>query len=570
MKKILIFLAVVSLVVSCENDTLDRTATPEGELTRIEVISDGNPTPNIDPETGIELSKVFLTNTDVTFRSTTSLELIQSSLWFIPQPDARSTDTGDITDINITEFNTAAVTVQFLRGNETQIDNERNGFVINLIETLTDGTINTATVQVGIRQPLNPSIVSAPATRGIPTTIQPSPLGVLGLASTDTDTQFIWRIVDDGFFILPDGSLVTEVIVDDYVSTLSPVPVIFTAVDGLGEISLQIIRNSPIPSESEVVNFTIDVFPGFLPNGGEFKDNIKLNSLGNELRMLYQGVEINNINDIQPSDYVVNVNTSGSGNTLPDITVNNITSSVIDVVDDDGIPVLDDDGNQLQATELILTLSQKIPPLFMDNVTLGFTNENIVSTTGVPLAFFEGSEALTVLQTGENIMPNSSFDFEDSNVWNGDGFFFPNPPDTSELSFSTEQAYTGSQSFLFDTVGTPLSNFPTNFGIGAAVVATDLPLLESGVEYTFSMMVYVENTDAGSFITSFLLDFAVFNQGAQLSSLATGQWVVINGTRVAGADNRLLIRIVNPDNNTTGNVKVFVDHFDVRVADDGR
>jgi len=570
MKKILIFLAVVSLVVSCENDTLDRTATPEGELTRIEVISDGNPTPNIDPETGIELSKVFLTNTDVTFRSTTSLELIQSSLWFIPQPDARSTDTGDITDINITEFNTAAVTVQFLRGNETQIDNERNGFVINLIETLTDGTINTATVQVGIRQPLNPSIVSAPATRGIPTTIQPSPLGVLGLASTDTDTQFIWRIVDDGFFILPDGSLVTEVIVDDYVSTLSPVPVIFTAVDGLGEISLQIIRNFPIPSESEVVNFTIDVFPGFLPNGGEFKDNIKLNSLGNELRILYQGVEINNINDIQPSDYVVNVNTSGSGNTLPDITVNNITSSVIDVVDDDGIPVLDDDGNQLQATELILTLSQKIPPLFMDNVTLGFTNENIVSTTGVPLAFFEGSEALNVVQTGENIMPNSSFDFEDSNVWNGDGFFFPNPPDTSELSFSTEQAYTGSQSFLFDTVGTPLSNFPTNFGIGAAVVATDLPLLESGVEYTFSMMVYVENTDAGSFITAFLLDFAVFNQGAQLSSLATGQWVVINGTRVAGADNRLLIRVVNPDNNTTGNVKVFVDHFDVRVADDGR
>ena len=565
MKKILLIIGMISFLVSCEETTLDTKTTADEDITKIEVIT-GGLGPNIDPETGIEIPKFILTNSDVTFKSTTESSLIASSIWLIPQPEARP-DTGDTTPINVVEFTTAEPTVQFLRGNETAANGEANGFVINLIETLNDGTINRASVQISVRQGLNPSIIEAPATRNVQTTIQPSPLGVLGLASTDFDTEFIWTVVDDAFFIAPDGSMVNELIVDDYVSTLNSIPVVFTATDGSSAISLQIIRNSPLPTTSEIVTFNISVFPGLLPNGGEFKDNIKLNSEGNQIRILYEDVLFSNLDIIQPSDYSINVNTTGTGISLPETTVNTMTSSVIDVFDDAGMPVLNEDGIQIQATEIILALSQNIPPLFMDNVTLEFSNENVLSSTDIPIAIFNNGDALAVSETGVNLMPIISLDFEEPSVWNAGSFFFPLPANTDEISFSTEQAFTGNQSLLFDTVGTPLSTFPNNFGIGTSVVTEDLPALENGTEYTFSMMAYVESAAPGDALTGFLLDFAVFNQGVLLEELPVGQWVVVNGTRVVGTDLRLLIRVVG--NNVTGNSKVFVDHFDIRVADDG-
>ncbi len=568
MKKIITVLLIISCLVSCDETTLDTNFTPEGELTKIEVITSDNQGSNVDPDVGLEIPKFTLINTNVTFKSTTDPSLIESSLWLIPQPDARPS-TGDATLLNVTEFTENEPVVQFLRGNETNDNVEANGFFVSLIETLKDGTINRAGVQIVVREGLNPAIVSAPATRNVPTSIQLPPLGVLGLATTDTNTSFVWKIVDDGFFIDPSGAQVTELIVNNAVPDLNSVPVVFTATDERSEISLQIIRNAPVPTTSEVVVFPITVLPGLVPNGGAFKDNVKLNSEGNQIRILYEDVEFDNASIIQPSDYTVDVNTSGTGITLQSTTVTNVATTMVDVVDDTGAPVLDDNGVQKKATEVTLTLSQKIPPLFMDNVTLSFSNINVLSTENIPIANFEGTRSLAVAETGENIMPSASFDFEDGMFWNGGGFFFPNPPNTSEISFSSEQAYTGTQSLLFETVGTNLSTLPTNFGIGASVITTDSPMLTNGTEYTFSMMVYVESTSPGASVASFLLDFASFPQGAELNALPTGQWVVISGTRVVGADNRILIRVVANDG-TTGNVKVFVDHYDVRVADDGK
>ncbi len=539
MKKILIILGVICLVAtSCEDAPLDKTATPDNQLNIIQVITSDNQGANIDEDTGIEIPKAVFTNTDVTFKSNTDPQLVQSRLWLIPQPEARPA-AGGTTNINITEFTTAEPTVQFLRDNETTQNSENQGFIINLIETLTDGSIKRANVQVGVRRPLTPDIVPIGdrVTRGEQINLTLLSPAQLGLSQSDFNTTMTWTIIDKGVFNLPNGETTDTRIIEfgqDEFNSPSQIPITFTEL-GEGSFSLKITRNEPIFSEVEKV-FTVEVVDVLVPSGGD-KDPIKLSADGSRINILYTE-SITNTGSIGAGDYVLNYDNS----LFPSFstTINNIQFNG----DNDVIT---------------LVLSESIPSFMMDSVTLDYTGTGIMSESGKVLDIFED---LKVFPTGTNEFNADFSGFEvETGVWDN-GW---EPQHLAEILFSTERALLGSQSMLFNITSSPTV-------LGAFRHETDPIIFSPSQTGTFevSYWVYVESTDATASLNLFWLDGSsvqwLVSVGAIINQLDTNRWVKVSGQRdfSQGAKTDPLIRV------TEGNARFFVDHIDIRPVDDGR
>ncbi len=537
MKKILIILGAICLITtSCEDAPLDKTATPDSELNIIQVITSDNQGANIDDDTGIEIPKAVFTNTDVTFKSNTDPQLVQSRLWLIPQPEARP-ESGGTTNINITEFTTAEPTVQFLRDNETTQNSENQGFIINLIETLTDGSIKRANVQVGVRRPLMPDIVPIGdrVTRGEQINLTLLPPVQLGLSQSDFNTTMTWT-VDKGEFNLPDGETTNTRVIEfgqDEFNSPSQIPVTFTEL-GEATFSLKITRHEPIFSEVEKV-FTVEVSNFLFPSGGD-KDPIKLSADGSKISILYTN-GITNGASIGTGDYVLNYDNAA----LPGFsaTVNSIEFSAENDV-------------------VTLVLSESIPAFMMDDLTLEYSGTGIISERGNELGTFDG---LKVFPTGTNEFNADFGGFEiETGAWENawENHF-------AELLFSTERALLGSQSMLFDVTSSPT-------GIGAWRMENDPIVFIPSQTGTFevSYWVYVESTDATANLNMFWLDGSsiqwLVNVGVLINELETNKWVKVSGQRdfVEGAKTDPFIRIAE------GNARLFVDHIDIRPVDDGR
>ncbi len=550
-----IFSLVVSgmFFLSCE-DTLDTTARPLDEITRILVTLQNEQTS--DPNDNSGLAPPFGTFVDlpVTFASTTPDNQVVERVWEIPQPQsASSLDFEEIAEMG-------PVTRSFNRPNNTGLTAEQFGFPIILTETLNSGEIRRTETQVQVRSNLS-AVIIAPGIASIneATPVRAGDAASLGLEVTDLAVPgqviFEWDF-GNGVIATPDGPSSTFE-TTDINQTFN---VVFDTVtpDGAdGEaVTLTVTREFPSQSSSTVVRRII-VVDGLTPSRGEGRDAIKLSAMGNSIIVGYEQA-IGDVSVISATDFqlfidVAEVTDASAADSIGAI-------SVTDVQIDPNDP-----------NNLLLSLSGNVPSVLMDNVLISFSGRGLQSQQGESIVPFLESN---VFPTGTNLLGDAAT-FENTGSWSGGGFFWPNPADTPELEFSMDQSFDGTTSMLFNSNSFNLADFANNFGIGSNIVENGLgvlPATEPEGEYVLSMWVYVESATAGTAVDFFLLDFAAFTTGSQTTNLPVGEWVLVQGTRNIniGGDIRALIRVVNATDGTSGQGRIFVDQASIRVVDDGR
>lgn len=540
---------------SCE-DTLDTTPRPLDEITRILVTLQNDQSTDPNDDSGLIPPFATFVDLPVTIASSTPDEQVVERVWQVAQPQsASSLDFEEITEMG-------PVTRSFSRPNNTTLAAEQFGFPIILTETLTSGEIRRRETQIQVRANLSAAII-APGIASInePTPVRAADAATIGLAATDLTNPgqviFEWDF-GNGVINTPDGPSSTFE-TTDINQTFN---VIFDTVtpDGVDgeEVTLTVTRTFPSESVSTAVSRII-VVDGLTPSRGAGRDAIKLSALGNSIIVGYEQA-IGDISPIDASDFELTIDTAEITDAMAAAAIGAITVTNVQIDPTDG-------------NNLLLTLSGNIPSIIMDNVLLTFTGRGLQSQQGESIVPFLDSN---VFPTGTNILGDAST-FENPMTWAGGGFFWPNPADTPELEFSTEQSLDGSTSMLFNSNSFDLATFGNNFGIGSNIVESGpfggvLPDTEPQGDYVLSMWVYVESAEAGTAVDFFLLDFAAFTTGAQTTNLPVGEWVLVQGTRNVntGGDIRALIRVVNASNNTTGQGRIFVDQASIRVVDDGR
>lgn len=580
MKKKIIYLGgflslIVMLLLSCEEAPLDRNVIPEGEISSISV--DLIPDQQVNPQDDSGLAPTFTTlvGSNVTLASTRQSGVVKR-VWLLPSDVTLSgglTPSDTETDGIVSVEQLDPLMLTFNRQNTPNVNAEARGFLVTLTETLEDGSVEVSTTSIQVRDEVT-AVINAfnQATVNAPVTFRAGTTEQLGLSTADlsgeNQTVFEWNF-GNGRIVDADGNI-TEF--NEITGTNNPdqiITVVFPNVTPTGEegelVELTVTRNFPIRSESKTENFRVVVIEGLVPDRGEGKDAIKLNASGSEIRVGYSD-EIANISDISASDFEIVVDATEINDAAFRTKVEGISISEVAIAADN-------------PNDIILSLSSDIPPVLMDNVTLSYTSESLMTVSGALISAFDDS---TVSQTGANLVAASAGDFEDATTWNGGGFFFANPPDTPELSFSSERSLSGSMSFLFDTANTDLSPsvMPNNFGIGASIVENTPIVLESEiVEYVFSMWVYVERASANTLVDMFILDFVGPNPSADTSTLAAGEWVKLEAIREIDPNSMpngnplnptAILRVVDRVAVTTGDAKVFIDQVDIRLVDDGR
>jgi len=536
------------LLVACEEAPLDRNITPKSELAsfiKVEVPEVSNTDPEDD--SGLPALPGVFIGEEVSISSSTNNEDVLERKWYIPQPSSEEEEQ------NITIFNTLDdVKVSFARASSSKSVNETSGFTIVLFETLNNGETNRYATSVLVRSKVKAAIqASGTATIGIPTKISAGSIEDLGLEVNDVaavgQTTLIWNF-GKGVLVTEDGSIVNSVetnIVD------AEFGVVFNEL-GEQDITLTVQRNWPVKS-TNTIEVKINVIEFLTPNGG-LKDPIKLSADGSKITIRF-AQEIADISLAKPGDFGLTIN-APVGIVAPSI---DIASVALEVGDESNI---------------VLSLSSDIPGYLMDDILLTFDNESKINKITTKEGAILGDLNNKVFPTGKNLLENiNASSFESSTVWTDGGFFFPNPADTPEMSFSTERSLVGSSSLLFETTGTPLSSIANNFGIGASVVENGpfvLPVT-SGANYVVSMWVYVETTEPDTSVNFFLLDFGP-NAGVVASDITLGKWKKVSIVRNIAPDGdlRSLIRVLNPTNSTTSNSKIFVDYAEIRIVDDGK
>lgn len=549
-----IFSLVVSgmFFLSCE-DTLDTTARPLDEITQILVTLQNEQ--RVDPNDNSGLAPPFATFVDlpVTFSSTTPDNQVVERVWEIPQPQSPST-------LNFEEImEMGPVTRSFNRPNNTALGAEQFGFPIILTETLNTGEIRRTETQVQVRGQVIAAISAPPSTTvNFATPISAADLGSLGLATTDVVVpgQIVleWDF-GNGFIETPEGRVSTVESLD-----VNQVFNVFfeneTPEGGIGEtVTLTITREFPaLSTDTSQVN--IIVVGGLTPNRGVGRDPVKLSAMGNSIIVGYT-LPIGDISVVSGTDYDLSIDTS-------EITDAAAAASL------DAIIVTDVQIDTNDPNNVLLTLSETIPSILMDDATLTYTSESLTAANGVPIDTFDN---FVVSQTGSNLLGDASTFENQADHFTDGGFFSPNITDNPELEFSMEQSLEGTTSMLFSPVGG--ADLAANGFIGLSIVENglgNLPDTEPEGEYVLSMWVYVESAESGMSVDFFLLDFATFTTGAQTDFLPVGEWVYVSGTRNVniGQDIRSLIRVANFNNNTFGQGRIFVDQASIRVVDDGR
>lgn len=558
MKKSLIYfasiLAIVVFFFNCDQDTLDRTARPESEISFIKVELQDEQVTSPNDDSGLDPVYATFVNKTVTLSSTTTDSEVQNRIWFIPQP----TGPGDAS-LNIQEVeNMDSIILDFKRANNTSSDTESQGFPIVLVETLLNGTVNRFATQIQVRNVITADFSTAGvATVNAPTAVRALSAADLGLSTTDLfgegQVVFEW---DFGNGVIQTANGPVSTFITNNVN--ASFNIVFDTITPDGQegelVTLTVTRNYPLRS-TDTVEKRIIVVAGLTPDRGDGKDPIKLSAVGNIIEIGYQGV-LANVSAISSSDYELSIVSDEITDINAKATVDNISVTSVDI----------DPNNP---NNLLLTLSSFVPSIVMDNVALTYTSEALVTDTGLLVDVFNDSK---VFPTGDNLLVGiNASGFEDQTQWKDGGFFNPNPP-TAEMDYSTEQSLDGNSSFMYNTTSTLLSTFPNNFGIGLSIVEGDPITLPVSVtaQYVISFWVYVENSQAGTNLMCFLLDFADFTTAVDPSTLPTGEWVRVYSTRNIGptTDSRPLIRIVN--GSTTSTSKLFIDQVEMRIVDDGR
>ncbi len=566
------------LLLSCEEAPLDKTAAPDGELSKIKVVTTIEQTGDPNDDSGLPPGNSTPVNDEVKVSS--EREGVVKRVWRFPGDANILTPNLTVVESSVGGQDVklvdelGEVSISFVEPNDTNIEAERSGFIIGLTETLADGTIKRSSTQIQARDEVKAVINSFDqATVNAPISFKAGTLQELGLATNDVfgenQTVLEWDF-GNGRLVNSEGEVLNVNAVTGVNNPDQSYSVVFPNITPEGgvleRVKLKLTRNYPVESiDSTFVDIT--VIGGLVPDRGVAKDAIKLSANGTEIRVGYSE-EIADLSVINASDYTLSIDAAEINDSALRTKIEAITVSAIKIADDN-------------PNDILLTLSSDIPSVLMDNVALSFTSESLKGVSGALISAFENS---TVSQTGVNLIAALAADFEDSTTWNGGGFFFANPSDTPELSFSTERSLSGTTSFLFDTSDTDLSPsaMPNNFGIGASAITTaELELSSTTVEYEFSMWVYVEEADPETSLDMFLLDFKSdeLNPSAIAVSLEKNKWIKLNAVREidpASMPNgnplnpRAIIRVVNTPNKTSGKVKIFVDQADVRLVDDGR
>mgnify|MGYP001791463251 CR=1 FL=1 len=556
MKKNIIY--VLSILVSglsfwsCE-DTLDTTARPDNEISKIIVTLENEQ--GVDPNDDSGLAPAFSTFVDlpVTFSSSTPDNQVVERVWQVAQPQSASTL--DFEEI----METGPVTRSFGRPNNTTVDGERFGFPIILTETRTNGDIVRLETQVQVRSNLTAAII-APGIASLneATVISAADAAIMGLEASDLtnpgQVTFEWDF-GNGTIDTPDGP-VSSTLSTDINQSFNVFFDTTTPQGSDGElVTLTVTRSFPSSSTSTAEKRII-VVDGLTPSRGAGRDAIKLSAMGNSIIVGYEEA-VGDISVISATDFELSIDVTEITDATAAANISAITVTNVEIDPND-------------ANNLLLTLSGNIPDILMDNVLITFNGRELMSQGGEDIVPFIDSN---VFPTGRNLLESAS-GFEDQTASFVDGgFFSPNVGDNPELEFSMEQSFDGTTSMLFSPAGgTDLSS---NGFIGLSIVENGLgtlPATEPDGDYVLSMWVYVESAESGMSVDFFLLDFAFFTTGVQTDSIPTGEWVFVSGIRNINAaqDIRSLIRVANFGNNTFGQGRIFVDQASIRVVDDGR
>lgn len=572
------------LFINCENDPLNTEVIPVGEVPGIEIkvseedankpgnrqdfvfVNDGG----IVDDSALPPKLIVLAGSKIEFSGTAPLDRVVKRVWNIPQPEGIDDASLNIEQIVQTE-NFETITRSFSRANNTLAGVEQTGFPIVLTETLIDGTVNRLFNQLEIRRAVTPDFaLPTRSSRNTPIIVRAADRADLGLEAADIrmpgQVVLNWDfgpepivVVESTQLTLTDNTFTTTNLNESFSVTYPEF------IDDQ-PISLQVIRNFPVRSGDGdpltgvppiIKTKMISIVEGLSPNGGSGKDPVKLTSDGSKIFVRYTE-EIANPEILEISDFSLEIEN-----------LNEAPAEIVSAINISEVNVDSSNGNVIE-----LVLSSDIPSSLMDNVKLNYSNVDLSSVTGKAILSFD--VPVDVVPTGSNLLAGSS-NFEDEASWSNGGFFFPAPADSEELSFSTEQAFDGETSFLFETTETDLTGagpVPSNGGIGAEIEDHNALGFASAdtADYILSFWVYVEKTDADSSIDYFLLDFAAFTTGSKISELPLGEWTKVSGVRsiTPGGDTRSLIRVVNSVNSNTGNVKVFVDQAEIRIVDDGR
>lgn len=567
MKKIInkiLFLCIALFLFNCEDAPLDRGFTSSNDIGFIEIVVEDDQIVGVDPEddSGLPTLAATETNKVVKFSSSNNSGDVVKRIWRLPDPAlSERDDPFSFGDDIILEGATLNDEVErsFARANRQDVSIEFTGYPIILIETLANGNVLRYQTNLTVRKPVKSAIVPLEqATIDKVTTVNPASFVELGLASTDfnnlNQTKLTWSIDESaGYFVNgtnEDGELIQSQSIEKAAD--SSVEIVYKSL-GEQEFTMKVQRFWPVPS-MDTQNFKVNVVSGLVPNGGTDKDPIKLSSDGRTIRIRYTEV-ISDISSISVDNFELNIDTSEVNQNF-EIGISSISLNTD--IDD--------------PTQIVLQLTESIPSVLMDNVTLSYDFSGLKSENGISIDTYSN---FPVSQTATNLLADIGIaNFEDTSNWDDGGFFFPNIAGTDEMGFSTEQSFDGVSSFFFDTKETDLSLLPNNSGTGAGTLEgtnTISAPAETG-DYRLSMWVYVDRADVGTAVDFFLLDFAFFTTGSAISALPVGKWVKVSGIRSLSSDAKELrpyIRVVK-GGVTTGNVKIFIDQIEIRRVDDGR
>ncbi|WP_010181214.1 hypothetical protein [Aquimarina agarilytica] len=572
-RKLSAFCVLIGLfIVGCEEAPLDQTVGPEGKNTviKIEFDPDDNPqnTITIDRNSGLvdnsglpEVGFVYVGN-KVFISSESSDELVAKRVWNIPQPKDESDPSLNI-EVVTQEGSFEPLDYVFNRGNITVSGREVTGFPIILTETFKDGTVKRAFNQIQIRNRVVSKINSpTEATVNLPISVSAGSISELGLTHADIDgeNQVVLDWDFGGGFIVDDKG---DTILDESGNPISKVSVIndigrkfnvVYPVTGVEEtIKLVLNRNYPL-KDVDMSSLKVNVSSLIVP-GRVGKDPIKLSADGSEINITY-AKPLGDISVVNSDNFNVSIEA--------DEISNSELKSIVESIKVENISINPDNSN-----DILLTLSESIPSIVMDNVKLSYNSMDLKTADGeFIVSAYENSE---VFMTGSNIVSNSLLSsFEDG--WN---IQYPWATQLDNFEISSEKSLTGEKSGLFSTT----EALGGDFGIHRLAEDNTADGLDSfvgptEVTYLVSFWVYLDDSSistgvdskVGFFFTG-LDPWVGFDE--DLAGLEKNKWVLVSKElKVDGpGPSGKFVPVIRERN---GAAKLFIDALDIRVVDDGR